>query len=144
MAESQAPAQLLKFTVQHYKNPNVSDEAFMKWYQEEHRPRMVKLVHKHNVARYSLFLTPSFLRSAFQEDLQKFRGKQGWKMADFDVTTTYWVTDPDHLRNMLSDPEWDEQVQDVEEGWIDQDRASIQVGWETTYVDDGKIIEPKV
>lgn len=65
-------------------------------------------------------------------------------MADFDVTTTYWVTDPDQLRNMLSDPEWDEQVQDVEEGWIDQDRASIQVGWETTYVDDGKIIEPKV
>ncbi|KAI1353991.1 hypothetical protein F5Y01DRAFT_274926 [Xylaria sp. FL0043] len=143
MAQQQAPTQLLKFTVQHYKSPNVSDDAFMKWYQEEHRPRMVKLVHKHNVARYALFLTPSFLRNGFQEDLQKFRGKQGWKMADFDVTTTYWVKDPEHLRNMLSDPEWDAQVQDLEEGWVDQERALIQVGWETVYVEDGQVIEPK-
>ncbi|KAI0412243.1 hypothetical protein F5X98DRAFT_379989 [Xylaria grammica] len=116
----------------------------MKWYQDEHQPRMAKLVQKHNVARYSLYLTPSFLRGAFQQDLQKFRGKEGWKMADFDVTTTYWVKDPDHLRNMLSDPEWDAQVQDLEEGWIGQDRAAVQVGWETVYVEDGQIIEPKM
>lgn len=54
MAELQGPSPLLKFTVQHYKDPNVSDEAFMKWYQEEHRPRMEKLVHKHKVDRYAL------------------------------------------------------------------------------------------
>ncbi|KAI1197673.1 hypothetical protein F5X97DRAFT_301669 [Nemania serpens] len=143
MAELQGPSPLLKFTVQHYKNPNVSDEAFMKWYQEEHRPRMIRLVHKHKVDRYALYLTPSFLRVAFQEDLQKFRGKEGWKMAVFDATTTYWVKDPETLRNMLSDPEWDAQVQDVEDGWIDKDRASVLVGWETVSVEDGRIIEPE-
>lgn len=89
------------------------------------------------------YLTPSFLRVAFQEDLQKFRGKEGWKMAVFDATTTYWVKDPETLRNMLSDPEWDAQVQDVEDGWIDKDRASVLVGWETVSVEDGRIIEPE-
>lgn len=64
-------------------------------------------------------------------------------MADFDATTTYWVRDPETLRNMLSDPEWDAQVQDVEDGWIDKDRASILVGWELVSVEDGQIIEPE-
>ena len=36
-------------------------------------------------------------------------------MADFDVTTTYWATNPDHLRNILLDSEWDAQVQNLEE-----------------------------
>ncbi|KAI0471775.1 hypothetical protein GGR56DRAFT_682028 [Xylariaceae sp. FL0804] len=147
MADQKDQQKLLKFTVQHYKDANVTDEEFSKWYLEVHRPRMVRLVHKHNVARYALYLTPSSLRAAFQEDLDKFRGAaagfKGWQMADFDVTTTYWVRNPDELRNMLADPEWDEQVQKPENGWIDQDRASIQVGWENVYVEDGQIIEPK-
>ncbi|CAJ2507176.1 Uu.00g083620.m01.CDS01 [Anthostomella pinea] len=116
----------------------------MKWYQEVHRPRMVRLVHKHNVFRYSLFLTPSFMRQQFHNDLQETRPKPGWQMADFDVTTSYWVRSPDDLRNMLADPEWDSEVQDKEDGWIDMDRASIQVGFETVFVDDGQIVEAKV
>ncbi|OTB00390.1 hypothetical protein M426DRAFT_15526 [Hypoxylon sp. CI-4A] len=144
MTEPQVPQQILKFTVQHYKHPDRSDEEFMKWYSEIHRPRMVRLVHKHNIFRYSLFLTPSNLRGAFQADLQTTRPKSGWQMADFDVTTSYWVRNPDELRNMLADPEWDEDVQNKEDSWIDTDQASIQVGFETVFVEDGQIIEPKV
>ncbi|KAI0378200.1 hypothetical protein F5Y04DRAFT_284193 [Hypomontagnella monticulosa] len=106
MAEPQVSQQILKFTVQHYKHLDRSDEEFMEWYSEVHRPRMVRLAHKHNVFRYSL--------------------------------------NPDELRTLLADPEWDEEVQSKEESWVDTDRASIQVGFETVFVEDGQIIEPKV
>ena len=65
-------------------------------------------------------------------------------MADFDVTTSYWVRNPDELRTLLADPEWDEEVQSKEDSWVDSDRASIQVGFEAVFVEDGQIIDPKV
>lgn len=58
-------------------------------------------------------------------------------MADYDVTTSYWVSDADKLRAMISDPDWEGKVVEAEKGWTDTSRAFVQAGWETVYQDDG-------
>lgn len=83
-------------------------------------------------------LTPSFLRPKFQEDLDRLKGVPGWKMADFDATTSYWVTDADKLRAMISDPDWEGKVVKFEKGWTDTSKAYVQAGWETVYPGHGE------
>lgn len=77
----------------------------------------------------------------FQEDLDKLKGTlPGWKMAPYDVTSSYWVSDPDKLRALLTDPDWEGKVVAFEKEWIDTSRAEVQIGWENAYLEDGEIV----
>lgn len=88
------------------------------------------------------YFTPSAFKTQFQEDLDKFKGGSaaGWNMAPYDATTIYWTTDPQKIRNMLADPDWEDKVIKFEKGWIDQTKVDVQIGTQTTYLEDGKII----
>ncbi|KUI61329.1 hypothetical protein VP1G_08507 [Cytospora mali] len=123
------PVPLLKFSAHHYRAEGVDEQAFAKWYQEEQVPRMMNLLKKHGIDRYKL------------EDLDKLKGTlPGWKMAPYDVSSSYWVSDPDKLRGLLTDPDWDGKVVAFEKDWIDTSKAEVQIGWENTYLEDGEIV----
>lgn len=86
------------------------------------------------------FITPASLRTFFQADLDNLKGSlPGWKMAQYDVTSSYWAT-PDQLRAMLTDSDWEGKVIKFEEGWIDKSRGETQIGWESAFLQDGKIV----
>lgn len=59
MADQQRPQGLLKFQVHHWKQENVSDEEFAKWYTDEFIPRSVKILRNYGVEQYKL-VSPSF------------------------------------------------------------------------------------
>lgn len=81
------------------------------------------------------------MRSVFQEDLDKLKGSlPGWKMTPYDVTSSYWVSDPATLRELLTDPDWEGKVVAFEKDWIDTSRAEVQIGWETTYLEGGEMV----
>lgn len=61
-------------------------------------------------------------------------------MAPYDAATIYWVTDVQNLRNMLNDPDWNNKVVAFESGWIDQHKVDVQVGTQTTFIEEGKIV----
>lgn len=61
-------------------------------------------------------------------------------MAPYDAAVIYWTTDAQKIRNMLTDPDWEGKVTKFEQGWIDQTKVDVQVGTQTTYIEDGKII----
>lgn len=88
------------------------------------------------------YMTPAAFKQAFQPDLDNFKGgsAEGWNMAPYDAAVIYWVSDPQKIRNMLSDPDWSGKVVAFEKGWIDQTKVDVQVGTQTTYVEDGKIV----
>ncbi|KAK9779218.1 putative dimeric alpha-beta barrel protein [Seiridium cardinale] len=54
--------------------------------------------------------------------------------------TIYWVTDPRKIRNMLNDPICMEKMTPFEKGWIDQNEVDLQAGQQTTFVEDGRVI----
>lgn len=54
MADQQRPQGLLKFQVHHWKQENVGDEEFAKWYTEEFIPRSVKILTNYGVEQYKL------------------------------------------------------------------------------------------
>lgn len=65
-------------------------------------------------------------------------------MAPYDVTSSYWAT-PEQLRAMLADPDWEGKVVAFERDWIDTSRESTQIGWESAFLQDGKIVNvPKL
>lgn len=74
--------------------------------------------------------------------MDNLKGIPGWKFAPFDVTASIWG-EPDQLRALLSDPEWHSKVIAFEKGWIDTERAETQIGWETDFLKDGKIVNVK-
>lgn len=61
-------------------------------------------------------------------------------MAPYDAAVIYWFSDPERMRRMLSDPDWEGKVTKFEKGWIDQTQVDVQVGTQTTFLDGGKII----
>ncbi|KAI1822717.1 hypothetical protein F4861DRAFT_513263 [Xylaria intraflava] len=138
---AQEKPQLLKLSVQHYKHKDVSQDDFYKWLHAEHIPVAAEIVKKHNIVRWSTTLNPVAMQQAFGEELHSSLGKPaGWVMADFDAVTNYWVRDPNDIRALMRDPEWAERVSAVEVGWIDPERASILVGFENVFIDDGEIL----
>lgn len=54
MADQERPQGLLKFQVHHWKQENISDEEFSKWYTEEFIPRAVKILGNYGVEQYKL------------------------------------------------------------------------------------------
>lgn len=50
----QRPQGLLKLQVHHWKQDNISDEEFAKWYTEEFIPRSVKILRNYGVEQYKL------------------------------------------------------------------------------------------
>ncbi|KAI0101743.1 hypothetical protein GGR51DRAFT_529207 [Nemania sp. FL0031] len=141
MAE-QEQKPLMKMTVLHYRNPSRDEKTWTEWYLKEHVPRFVPIVHKHGIDRFELYMTPSEFKEQFKTDLEKYKGgsSEGWNMAPYDAATIYWVTDPQKVRNMLSDPDWNNKVIAFEKDWIDQSRADVQLGFQTTFIEGGKIV----
>lgn len=78
----------------------------------------------------------------FQADLDTLKGgcAEGWTMAPYDAVVNYYVSDPQKVRNMLNDPDWNNKVVKFEEGWNNQKRVDVQIGTQTAYIEDGKIV----
>ncbi|KAK6075188.1 hypothetical protein SCUP234_07891 [Seiridium cupressi] len=121
---------VLKVSVLHYRDKARDEETWTKWYLEEQIPRFVPIAQKHGIDRVEL------------ANLDQLKGgcAAGWSMAPYDAATIYWVTDPQKIRNMLNEPIWMDKVTPSEKGWIDQNKVDVQAGQQTTFVEDGKVI----
>lgn len=62
-------------------------------------------------------------------------------MAPYDAASIYWTTDFQNIRNMLADPDWATKVAKSSEGWIDTKRADVQIGIQTTFIENGKAVQ---
>lgn len=163
MAEQQQQMPMMfKVSILHYRDKSRDEETWIKWYLEEQIPRFIPVAHRHGIDRCELvsptlfvrtrwnpsnanttkYITPQAFKEQFQGDLDQLKGgcAAGWNMAPYDAATIYWVSDPQKLRNMLSDPDWNNKVAAFEKGWIDQNRVDVQVGTQHTFIEDGRIV----
>ncbi|KAJ0124364.1 hypothetical protein J7T55_005702 [Diaporthe amygdali] len=140
MASPQMP--MLKVTVLHYRDQSHDEETWLKWYNEEQIPRFMPVALRNGVDRVEIYFTPTAFKAQFQEDLDNLKGgcAEGWNMAPYDAAVIYWTSDPQKIRNMLTDPDWEGKVTKFEQGWIDQTKVDVQIGTQTTFIEDGKII----
>lgn len=61
----QSSNRLIKYTVGHYRNKDVSHEDFVKWFTHEHLPAALPLFKKHGISKYTLvssLMSPERLR----------------------------------------------------------------------------------
>lgn len=79
----------------------------------------------------------------FQADLDKHKNKPGWKVTDYDATSSYLISDPQILQNALSDPEY-QQLEQWASKWADTSRGVLQVGTEYTFIDGKKVVNTEL
>ncbi len=84
------------------------------------------------------YYTPSSLRKPRQEELKK-ANNPNWQVPEWDVTTTYLLNHPDDVGKFHGDPEWTSRVGVPATQWI-ADSIHISFGYETIYLDEGKVM----
>lgn len=93
---------------------------------------------------FSQVLTPSSLRATFQAEMDKQKGEgSGWKMADYDSTAEYLISDPKILERVWTDPRY-EKLEEWAAAYGDTERGILQVGTEYTFMEDGKVVNTKL
>ncbi|KAK4206210.1 hypothetical protein QBC37DRAFT_329206 [Rhypophila decipiens] len=137
---------MFQITVLHYRHPSKDEESWTRWYLEEQIPRFMPIAKKHGIDRCELYLTPNRYKERFRNDMKDFKGgcASSYHLAPYDAAVTYWVTDPQKIMNMLADPDFDNKALAFENGWTDQKKIDLQIGTQTTFLEDGKIINTVV
>jgi len=128
----------LKYTLTHYRQPQHTHEAFIKWIFEEHLPLAMPIFKKHSIIAYSLFVTPTSLNDVMRSELGNIRPT--WDVADFDCFIEYTVPDIQTIKNVMSDPEWLDVIKDQDE-WVDTSKALVSLGYSTPYLlETGEVV----
>ncbi|ROW13953.1 hypothetical protein VPNG_04077 [Cytospora leucostoma] len=134
----QSSGQLIKYTVGHHRNKAVSHEEFIKWFTHEHLPLALPVFKKHNISKYTLFVTPPTINETFGAELAKIR--PGWGIGGFDAVLEYWLHDLNDLKGLLTDPEWAGAVKD-EDKWCDLSTSTVHIGFDTPYLlETGEVV----
>lgn len=76
--------------------------------------------------------------AAFQGLVDQVR--PGWKVSDCDIVMEHWLYDLKSIGELSSDPEWFGTVLADQDEWLDNSRSAIHIGYDTTYFEDGAII----
>ncbi|KAI1662332.1 hypothetical protein F4813DRAFT_396971 [Daldinia decipiens] len=131
----------LKYTVSHYRKPEHTHEAFIKWMVEEHLPIAIPIFKRHGVLALTpdaYFVTPAVLNEAVKQEVGKFRPT--WDFADFDCFIEYTIPDVQTIKNVTSDPEWPVAVKDQDD-WVDSTKALVSLGYSTPYLlETGEVV----
>ncbi|GAW18065.1 hypothetical protein ANO14919_075360 [Xylariales sp. No.14919] len=61
-------------------------------------------------------------------------------MTPYGTVMIYWVTDPQKIRNMFNDADWNGKAAAFEKGWISQNRVDVRAGTRITLTEEGKIV----
>ncbi|KAI1387157.1 uncharacterized protein F4822DRAFT_405627 [Hypoxylon trugodes] len=130
---------VFKYTLEHYRKEGVSEEAFVKWFREEHLPYGVPLMKKHGITKYAAHYRSPPLADAFHAILGQIRPT--WEISKADLVLEYWMPSLDCLKNLVTDPEWNEMAADGEANWIDMSRSTIHVGYETAHLENGNFFD---
>lgn len=44
------------------------------------------------------------------------------------------------MKAILADPEYQTRGRETEIGWIDASKGQVKIGWETTYLENGEVV----
>ncbi|KAI1322801.1 hypothetical protein F5Y16DRAFT_385471 [Xylariaceae sp. FL0255] len=117
---------LVKLTVTHYRRPEHTHEAFMKWTTEDYLSLAIPVFKRCGVVTYSLFDTPAIMNAKLKASMGGHRAT--WDYADFDCFIEYTFKDVESIGNMLTDPGWAKSLEGQEE-WVDTSKALMSIGY---------------
>ncbi|OTB05699.1 hypothetical protein M426DRAFT_260170 [Hypoxylon sp. CI-4A] len=130
--------QLIKYTLEHYRKEGVSEEGFLKWFQEVHIPHGVPVLKKHGITKYAVHVRLPKVAEAFGAELKQFRPT--WEVSAADLVLEYYMEDLNMIKSALADPEWNAKAVRGQEDWVDAERSTIHIGYEIVYLEGGKIV----
>ncbi|KAI1361489.1 hypothetical protein F5Y08DRAFT_314495 [Xylaria arbuscula] len=128
----------VKLTLTHYRRPEHTHEAFMKWIVEEHLPLAIPAFKRCGILNYSLFDTPREMNAELKANMDGYRAT--WEFADFDCFIEYTLKDPRDIGELLADPAWAKSIEHQEE-WVDTSKALMSIGYITPYLlESGEVV----
>jgi hypothetical protein len=64
-----------------------------------------------------------------------------WNVSKADVVIQYWMPSLDSLMQLIQDPDWEGKAVKGQEDWIDTTRGTVHMTHETTYIENGEIVD---
>ncbi|RYP65659.1 hypothetical protein DL771_008211 [Monosporascus sp. 5C6A] len=113
--------QLIKLDVCMYKKDNISFEDFARYVTEEYPPKAIPIMKKYGVVKWATTTMPPSFREP-QREAAKQMERHEWTVPDYDVVMSYWLRSLDHMRAMVTSPEWIELEKEA------QPRANMRIG----------------
>ncbi|KAI4861085.1 hypothetical protein F4820DRAFT_434706 [Hypoxylon rubiginosum] len=95
-------------------------------------------MNKYGITKYSVYTRLPELCDAFQGDLQRVRPT--WEVSKADFVLEYWMPDLTCLKSLVMDPEWVGGAVRDQDDWIDMSKSTVHIGYDTTYLENGKIL----
>ncbi|TVY90021.1 hypothetical protein LAWI1_G003315, partial [Lachnellula willkommii] len=131
--------QPLKYTVTHHRKQQHTHEAFITWIVEEHLPLAIPVFKKHGVLGYSLVIRHATV-SQWRHETRTWKASTSWDFADFDCFLEYTIPDVQVVKNVMSDPDWQEAIKDQDD-WVDMTKALVSLGHSTPYLlETGEVV----
>ncbi|KAK4194830.1 hypothetical protein QBC40DRAFT_290017 [Triangularia verruculosa] len=109
-APTQAPTQLIKFSVYLYKKEDLPYDEFIEWVTKVYPTKAAPIMKRHGILQWTQTMTPPHFREPFRAALQQM-GRDQWTIPDYDVVMSYWTPTTDTIQGLTQDPEWIELEQ---------------------------------
>ncbi|KAH6671368.1 EthD domain-containing protein [Halenospora varia] len=135
MASIPQSQKVLKLTIFQQRNPSLTEEEFHKHWTEKYAALASAWFAKNGILGYTQYHTPSSARAL----LGPLANKVGLSISPYDGHVEILLRSVEDLENALKDPLYAEVV-GPDEGFMDQSRSMVTVGWEEVYIRDGKIV----
>ncbi|KAJ5232892.1 hypothetical protein N7468_005848 [Penicillium chermesinum] len=129
--------QPVKLTITHYRKPQHTHEAFINWMVESHLRVAIPVFKKHGLISYHLFVTPPAMNLSLKEEMAPI--KPSWDFAGYDCVIEYIVPSFQIMRNIMSDPGWQESLKDQDD-WVDGPKALLSIGHSIPYLLNGEAV----
>ncbi|KAH8731284.1 hypothetical protein GQ44DRAFT_756020 [Phaeosphaeriaceae sp. PMI808] len=140
-SESIQAKRLLRMTVAHYKQPNISEEEFHEWVVQRHAIPAAKLHVKNGIEAFNIIFAPKSFRdmTAKLNALRETHGQRPWIIRQHDAQVEFFFRDMETFFKGATDPDF-QALQAEEEPFISGIHAEVSIGWVEAYVHDGKVV----
>ncbi|CUS13586.1 unnamed protein product [Tuber aestivum] len=131
--------EVVKFTIQQYRNPAVTEEEFHKYWSEKHAVLASSWLVRHGILKYAQYHATTKTRAL----VTPMAASRGWKIADFDGQVEILCRSFEDVLIACADPEYPGKIGRDEKKFIDHSRSVASVGWEEVYVEDGRVVDSR-
>ncbi|KAH8893098.1 hypothetical protein GQ53DRAFT_745971 [Thozetella sp. PMI_491] len=140
MAEQQPPP-LMKFSVCLYKKDDVSYDDFIKWSTEVYPVKVIPIMKRHGLLKWTETTYPPQLRELFRGALKTQLNRPNWTVPDYDLAMTYWIRGPEAMGPLTQDPDWLELEKEALTK-ANMEIGHFVVGYEIVQFDTGEVPGP--
>lgn len=128
-----------RVTILVYRNPKLTSSQFHHHWTNVHVPKVSAHLAKFGITRYRQYHTPHSLQGTLVKSLPSLELDED-RFADYDGMVELLMPDLGCYERAMNDQYYKDVIAPDELEFADMKKSKVLVGWEETYVENGKAV----